>query len=410
MIDVDRIRADFPGLADRIHGEPLTYLDNAATTQKPRVVLDRIADLYSRGHGNIHRGVHALGERASGAYEQARETVRRFLGAASTSEIVFTPGATSGINLVATAFGQAFVGPGDEILISRMEHHSNIVPWQLLCERTGATLRVVPLCSDSSLDLDALDRLLTPRTRLLAVTYVSNVLGTVNPVAEIVRRARARSVPVLIDGAQAVQHLPVDVQDIDCDFLVFSGHKVYAETGIGVLYGKREWLDRLPPASGGGGMVQTVTLDGFRAVDPPLKFEAGTPHFVGAASLAAAIEYLESIGLDAIRSHEQEVMEYALRRLRSIEGLVVHGAPPSRCGSIAFDLEGTHPYDLGMILDKLGIAVRTGTHCAEPVMRHLGVEATVRASFALYNTARDVDALVEGLTRAATMLRLEEHA
>lgn len=403
-MDIDRIRADFPIFKRAIHGRPPAYLDNAATTQKPQVVLDRIAQFYSSEYANIHRGVHTLSEQASRIYEEARERVRAFLHARSTSEIIFTHGTTDGINLIAQSFGQSFVQPGDEIVITEMEHHSNIVPWQMLCRRRSAVLRRVPFGEDGRLDLDRYRALLGERTRLVAVTQVSNVMGVINPVKRMIRLARERSVPVLVDAAQAVQHLPLDVQDLGCDFLAFSGHKIYAGTGIGVLYGRDQMLEQLPPVQGGGGMVESVTWEEPSYARPPFRFEAGTPDFVGAAGLAAALTYIREIGIADIQRHERNLLDYALDRLDGVGELTIYGRPPERCGCLSFNLNGIHPYDAGLVLDKLGVAVRTGSHCAEPVMRHFGVDGMIRASFAIYNTEEDVDRLVEGLKRAVKML------
>jgi len=404
MIDARRIRDDFPIFEREINGRPLVYLDNAATTQKPRAVIERIARFYSEEYANIHRSGHALAELAGAAYEEARSKVAEYLGAADPSEIIFTPGTTAGINMAARSFGEAFVGPGDEIVVTLMEHHSNLLPWRILCERKGASLRIAPLLDDGTLDLEALDGLIGEKTSLVAVTHVSNVLGTVNPVEEIVRLASDRSARVLVDGAQAVQHIPVDVGRIGCDLYAFSGHKVFAGTGIGVLYGRKEILESMPPADAGGGMVTSVTVGGSVYAGLPLRFEAGTPDFAGAAGLSAAIEYISGIGLEEIASHEHDLMDYAVDRLRSLSGMTVYGDPPDRCGSIPFNLEGIHPHDAALVLDGMGIAVRAGKHCAEPLVRHLGAGGTLRASFALYNSRDDVDALVDGLERAADIL------
>ena len=405
MISVkhNNIRNDFPILDTTVYGQPLVYLDNAATTQKPRFVLDRIMDYYRRQNSNIHRGVHTLSEQASGLYEAARACVRAFINADCSEEIVFTGGATESINLAAACFGRAFLKPGDEVLITGMEHHSNIVPWQQLCQNMGVVLNVIPVDDHGSLLVESLDELITERTRLLAVTYVSNALGTINPVRAIIDSAHAHDVPVLVDAAQAIQHLPVDVQALDCDFLVFSGHKMYAETGVGVLYGKRKWLEAMPPYQCGGGMVRDVNYNQTRFAETPLKFEAGTGNIGGVLSLQAAIEYLTGIGFDFIGEHEHHLVTLASERIAALEGVRVYG-PPARCGIVSFNVDRAHAYDVGMILDKLGIAVRTGHHCAQPLMDRLGINGTVRASFGIYNSPEEIDRLVAGIRKAQTML------
>lgn len=405
MIDSAAIRTDFPILETTVAGKPLVYLDNAATTHKPRSVLDAIVRSYAEHYSSVHRGAHHLSERASAAHERARHAVKEYIHAADDAEIVFTRGTTESINLVASSFGAAFIGGGDEIVISEMEHHSNIVPWQSLCERTGAALKVIPFDDDGLLLVDRLDALITERTKLVSLTYVSNVLGVVNPVREVIALAHERGVPVLIDGAQAVQHMPVDVRDLDCDFFAFSGHKMYAGTGIGVLYGKGRWLDAMPPYQCGGGMISSVSMRETTYADPPYKFEAGTVNLAGAVSLRAAIAYIDGIGLDGIAKHESGLLRYAAERIGAIDGVTLYGGPPDRCGALSFNLDGVSPYDAGMILDKLGIAVRAGAHCAEPVMRHYGVRGTVRASIALYNTREEIDALAAGLDRVRAMMR-----
>jgi cysteine desulfurase/selenocysteine lyase len=404
MLDLEKIRTDFPILLQKVYGQPLIYLDNAATTQKPRPVLDAVLQFYVTCNSNIHRGVHALSEQASASYEAAREKVRQFIHAAEPAEIVFTRGATESINLVAEAFGEVFIGRDDEIIVSEMEHHSNLVPWQNLCKRKGAALKVLPFRDDGTLALDRLEALFSDKTRLLALTYVSNALGQVNPVRQIIEQAHAKKIPVLVDGAQAVQHLPVDVQELDCDFFAFSGHKMYASTGIGVLYGKRQWLEAMPPYQCGGGMIGKVDFAETTFGELPLKFEAGTPHIAGAVSLAAAIDYIRNIGLEAIAAHEADLLDYADRALRTIDGITLYGQGGRRCGSVSFNLAGIHPYDAGLVLDKMGIAVRTGAHCAEPVMKHYGIGGTVRASFGMYNTREEIDRLVYGLQKARKML------
>ena len=404
MLDINKIRSDFPILNQKIHGQPLIYLDNAATTQKPRLVLDKIVDYYSTCNSNIHRGVHFLSERASGVYEAVRAQVGRFINAADPSEIVFTRGTTESINLVAASFGEAFVHPGDEIIITEMEHHSNLVPWQNLCQRKGAVLRILPFNDDGTLATDQLESLFSATTRLLSLTHVSNVLGQINPVREIIALAHAHEVPVLIDGAQSIQHLAVDVQDLDCDFFAFSGHKMYASTGIGVLYGKRKWLEVMPPYQCGGGMIDRVDFAGTTYGGLPLKFEAGTPHIAGTVSLSAAIEYIQGIGMDRILAHEADLLDYASQQLQTLDGITLYGRGNRRCGAISFNLADIHPYDAGMVLDKMGIAVRTGAHCAETVMKHYGITGTLRASFALYNTRDEIDRLILGLQKARRLL------
>lgn len=404
MLDLKNIRSDFPILTRTVHGRPLVYLDNAATTQKPQAVLDSIIDYYCRFNSNIHRGVHFLSEQASGLYEAARISVQKFIHAAEPAEIIFTRGTTESINLVAAGFGEAFVEPGDEIVVTEMEHHSNLVPWQSLCRRKGAVLKIVPFNDDGTLALDRLPLLLSAKTRLLSLTYVSNVLGRINPVREIIDLAHAHDVPVLIDGAQAIAHLPVDVQNLDCDFFAFSGHKMYADTGIGVLYGKRQWLERMPPYQSGGGMIRSVDVEETTYSEPPLKFEAGTPHIAGTLSLSAAIDYMQEIGLDRIADHEADLMGYATDHLQTIDGLTLYGGPAGRCGVVSFNLADFHPFDVGSILDKTGIAVRTGALCAEPVMKHYGIGGALRASFALYNTRDEIDMLTAGLKKARQLL------
>lgn len=388
-----------------VHGRPLVYLDNAATTQKPLCVLDAMREEYLNVNANVHRGVHWLSQQSTELHENARETVRQFVNAASTCEIVFTRGTTEGLNLVAATFADAFMQEGDEVIVSAMEHHSNIVPWQLQQQRKGIRLRVIPMGDDGALCMDEYEKLFSERTKIVSVAHVSNALGTVNPVKEITRIAHAHGVPVMIDGAQSVPHMTVDVQDIDCDFLAFSGHKVYGPTGVGILYGKEEWLERLPPYQGGGEMIERVSFDGTTFERPPLKFEAGTPDYVATHGLAKAIEYVTAIGLDNICAHEQQLTRYALQQLRAIDGLQVygHGDGMEADAAISFNVAGIHPADLGTLLDQLGIAVRTGHHCAQPLMDRLGVLGTVRASFALYNTQEEVDAFVAGLRRVIKM-------
>lgn len=395
--DVQRVREDFPLLRQEVRGRPLVYLDSAATAQKPQAVIDAIVRFYEHDNANVHRGVHVLSERATEAYEGARETVRGFLNARDTREIVFVRGTTEAINLVAQTYGRKHVGPGDEVLITQMEHHANIVPWRMLCEQTGATLRVIPVDDRGELVLDAVDALLTEKTRILAVTHVSNALGTVNPVKELTRRAHAKGIPVLVDGAQSVTHFPVDVQDLGCDFYAMSGHKLFGPTGIGVLYGRLERLEPLPPYQGGGDMILSVTMEKITYNRVPHRFEAGTPNLEGAVGLAAAIRYLQALGLDAIAEHDRALMAYATQALESVPGLRLVGTAREKAGVLSFTLEDIHPHDVGTILDREGICIRTGHHCAQPVMQHFKLPATARASLALYNTREDVDALVRGL-------------
>ncbi|HEY1305140.1 MAG TPA: cysteine desulfurase [Vicinamibacterales bacterium] len=400
VLDVERIRQEFPILARRVHGKPLVYLDNAATTQKPQQVIDRLVRYYSEENANIHRGVHLLSVEATDAYDETRAAVRRFLNAADTREIVFVRGATEGINLVAATYGRSHVGAGDEVLITEMEHHSNIVPWQMLCEEKGAHLRVVPITDSGELRLDEYERMLTPRTRIVAATHVSNALGTINPVESLVRLAHDRGIPVLIDGAQAVAHMPVDVQAIGCDFYVFSGHKVFGPTGVGVLYGRAALLDAMPPYEGGGDMIRSVTFARTLYNDVPFKFEAGTPNIAGVAGLGAAIGYLDSVGIDRVNAYERELVAYGTEALSAIPGVRLTGTAPHKAGILAFVMGDVHPHDIGTILDRDGIAVRAGHHCCQPLMARLGVAATVRASLALYNTREEIDALVRSIGAA----------
>ena len=402
--NLKQIRSDFPILQQQVYNKPLVYLDNGATTQKPRVVIDTIRELQETQNSSIHRGIHYLSEQMTGRYEAARETVRAFLNASSTREIIFTSGATGSINTIAFSFGEKYVNAGDEILISEMEHHSNIVPWQMLCERKGAQLKVIPFHDNGKLKLDELDELLTDKTRIVALTHASNSLGTINPVKEVIRKAHTRGIPVLLDGAQMVQHGEVDVKELDCDFYVFSSHKIYGPTGSGVLYGKEAMLEELPPYQGGGDMVDQVRFDRTSYNALPFKFEAGTTNYTGAIGLAAALDYLQSIGFQAIGQYEQELSAYTLEKLGGIKGLKLYGNAEERISVFSFLLDQIHPYDAGMILDKMGIAVRTGTHCTQPVMDHFGIEGTIRASLVFYNTMEEVDALVEGIKKTMDML------
>jgi cysteine desulfurase/selenocysteine lyase len=395
--NVHRIREDFPALHQTVHGKPLVYLDNAATTQKPRAVLDALTAYYSEDNANVHRGVHLLSERATQAFEDARATVQHFINAVSTREIVFTRNATEGINLVAQTFGRTRLGPRDEVVISAMEHHSNIVPWQMVCEEKGASLRVIPITDEGVLQLDEYERLLGPHTRLVSIVHLSNVLGTINPVQQIIATAHRRGVPVLIDGSQAVHHLTVDVQALDADFYVFTGHKLYGPTGIGVLYGKERLLEGMPPYQGGGDMIKSVTFEKTTYNALPYKFEAGTPNIAGAIGLAAAVGYVTGIGMDRIAAHERELLAYGTAALSGVPGLTLIGTAAEKSSVLSFVMDGVHPHDIGTVVDQEGVAIRTGHHCAQPLMLRLGIPATARASLALYNTREEIDALVGAL-------------
>ena len=403
MYDIQKIRADFPILSREVYGRPLVYLDNGATTQKPRLVVDAITDEYYNTNANVHRGVHFLSQQATELHEGSRETVRRFIGARSTNEIVFTRGTTESINLLVSSFGEEFMQEGDEVIVSVMEHHSNIVPWQLLAARRGIAIKVIPMNDRGELLLDEYRKLFSERTRIVSVAHVSNVLGTVNPVGEMIAFAHEQGVPVLVDGAQSIPHLPVDVQALDADFYVFSGHKVYGPTGVGVLYGKEEWLDRLPPYQGGGEMIQSVTFEKTTFNELPFKFEAGTPDYIGTTGLARALDYVSAIGMDRIAAYEHELTDYAMRRLCEVPGMRIFGEAAEKGSVISFLVGNIHHFDMGTLLDRLGIAVRTGHHCAQPLMQRLGIEGTVRASFGLYNTKEEVDALVAGVKRVSKM-------
>lgn len=400
----EAVRADFPILSRTVYDKPLVYFDNAATTQKPLCVLDAMREEYLNVNANVHRGVHWLSQQATELHEAARETVRRFINARSTNEIVFTRGTTEGLNLIASSFSDEFMGEGDEVIISTMEHHSNIVPWQLQAHRKGIVLKVIPLTESGELDMEAYARLFTDKTRIVSVTHVSNVLGTVNPVRELVRIAHEHNVPIVIDGAQSAPHFMVDMQAIDCDFFVFSGHKTYGPTGIGVLYGREAWLDKLPPYQGGGEMIEHVSFSHSTFERPPLKFEAGTPDYVATHGLATALDYLSAIGMDNVEAHEQMLTNYALERLAQIEGMKIYGpSGHSHDAVVSFQVGDIHHMDLGTLLDRLGIAIRTGHHCAQPLMDSLGILGTARASFALYNTKEEIDILVAGIERVAKM-------
>lgn len=403
MYDIQKIREDFPILSRKIYGKPLVYLDNGATTQKPRCVVEAIVDEYYSVNANVHRGVHFLSQQATELHEAAREKVRAFISAKSTNEIVFTRGTTESINLLATSFGEAFINEGDEIIVSEMEHHSNIVPWQMLAERRGASIRVIPIDDKGELLLDEYEKLFTEKTRIVCVTHVSNVLGTINPVKRIVDIAHQHGVPVLVDGAQSAPHMKIDVQDIGCDFFAFSGHKIYGPTGVGVLYGKEDLLDKLPPYQGGGEMIQNVSFEKTTFNELPYKFEAGTPDYVGTNSLAKALDYVSAIGMDNIFAYEHELTRYATEQLSNIEGMRIFGQSDNKDAVISFLVRDIHHLDMGTLLDRLGIAVRTGHHCAQPLMTHYGIEGTVRASFGIYNTKEEIDVLVAGIKRVSGM-------
>ena len=403
MYDIHQIRADFPILGRTVYGKPLVYLDNGATTQKPRAVVEAITNEYYNTNANVHRGVHFLSQQATELHEASRETVRRFINARSTSEIVFTRGTTESINLLAATFCQSQMQAGDEVIISTMEHHSNIVPWQLQAAQRGIVLRVIPMDDRGELLLDEYERLFSPKTKLVSIAHVSNVLGTINPVKEMIATAHAHGVPVLVDGAQSIPHMPVDVRELDADFYVFSGHKVYGPTGVGVLYGKEDWLDKLPPYQGGGEMIQHVSFEKTTFNELPFKFEAGTPDYIGTTGLARALDYVSALGMDTIAAYEHELTEYATRRLKEIPDMRIFGESGQKGSVISFLVGNIHHFDLGTLLDRLGIAVRTGHHCAQPLMTRLGIEGTVRASFGLYNTKEEVDTLVAGIERVRKM-------
>ena len=403
MYDINQIRADFPILERTVYGKPLVYLDNGATTQKPRAVVEAITNEYYNTNANVHRGVHFLSQQATELHEASRETVRRFINARSTSEIVFTRGTTESINLLAATFCQSQMQAGDEVIISTMEHHSNIVPWQLQAAQRGIVLRVIPMDDRGELLLDEYERLFSAKTKIVSISHVSNVLGTINPVKEMIATAHAHGVPVLVDGAQSIPHMRVDVRELDADFYVFSGHKVYGPTGVGVLYGKENWLDRLPPYQGGGEMIQHVSFEKTTFNELPFKFEAGTPDYIGTTGLARALDYVSALGMDNIAAYEHELTTYATRRLKEIPGMRLFGESEQKGSVISFLVGQIHPFDLGTLLDRLGIAVRTGHHCAQPLMTRLGIEGTVRASFGLYNTKEEIDVLVAGIERVRKM-------
>ena len=403
MFDINKIREDFPILGREVYGRPLVYLDNAATTQKPRCVVEAITDEYYNVNANVHRGVHYLSQQATDLHEAAREKVRLFINARSTNEIIFTRGTTESLNLVVSSFCDGMMQEGDEVIVSVMEHHSNIVPWQLQAAKKGISIRVIPMTDEGELRLDEYEKLFTERTKIVSVTHVSNVLGTVNPVEEMIRIAHEHGVPVMVDGAQSTPHFAVDVQAMDCDFFAFSGHKMYGPTGIGVLYGKEEWLDRLPPYQGGGEMIESVSFEKTVFEHLPFKFEAGTPDYVATTGLAKAIDYMTAVGMDNIQRHERELTEYAMQRLSEVEGIRIFGRAPRKDAVVSFLVGDIHHLDMGTLLDRLGIAVRTGHHCAQPLMIRLGIQGTVRASFAMYNTREEIDALASGIERVSKM-------
>lgn len=404
-LDIDKIRKDFPLLQEKVYGKPLVYLDNSATTQKPQVVLDTLERYYKHYNSNVHRGVHHLSQVASEEYEGARHIIAGFINARKHEEVIFTKGTTDSINLIANVFGRGIIKPGDEVIVSAMEHHSNIVPWQIMCEDRGAVLKVIPMDENGELIMSEYTNLLSDKTKIVSVAYVSNSLGTVNPVRDIIAQAHAHNIPVMLDAAQAIQHMPLDVQELDADFIAFSGHKVYGPTGIGILYGKREWLDKLPPYQGGGDMIKTVTFAKTTYNELPFKYEAGTPDISGAIALGAAVKYVQEIGIENIHAYEEQLVNYAVEQLSTVEGLRFIGNPKNRSGAISFLVNAIHPYDLGELLDKQGVAIRTGHHCAEPVMDFFCIPGTVRASFAMYTNKEDIDRLVVAINRAAGMLR-----
>ena len=405
IIDIEKIRTDFPLLSRKVNGKPLIYFDNGATAQKPKRVIDALEHYYTFQNANIHRGVHTLSRETTIEYENARATIQKHLNAQHPHEIVFTKGTTDSINLVASSFGKKFITTGDEIIISEMEHHSNILPWQQVCEEKGAVLKVVPINDRGELLLDEYKKLFSKKTKIVAITHVSNTLGTINPIKEIIKAAHAKNIPVLIDGAQAVPHLKVNVQDLDCDFYCFSGHKLYSSTGTGILYGKEKWLNALPPYQVGGGTIKTVTFEKTEYADAPLKFEAGTPDIAGGLALAAAIDYINEIGLDSIEQYEHELLQHATEQLQELKDVKIIGTAANKASVLSFVVESIHPFDIGTLLDQMGVAVRTGHHCTQPLMAYYGVSGTIRASFALYNTKEEIDVFINALKKAITMLK-----
>ena len=401
--DVEAIRRDFPILDEQVYDKPLIYLDNAATTQKPRAVIDRVNEIYSRKNSNIHRGVHFLSNNLTDEYEQARQTIQQFINARYTHEIIFTNGTTHSINAIAFSFGEKYIGEDDEVIITELEHHANIVPWQVLCEKKNARLRVVPINDQGEIILEEYEKMISPKTKIVAVNHISNSLGTINDVKKIIDTAHQHDIPVLLDGAQSIQHQKVDVQELDCDFYVFSGHKVYGPNGTGVIYGREKWLEAMPPYQTGGEMIKKVTFEQTTFNELPFKFEAGTPNYVGAIGMAEALKYLEKTGLDAIAAHEEDLLNYATQRLSEIPGLTIYGTAKNKISVVSFLMDGIHHYDTGMVLDKMGVAVRTGHHCTEPLMNHFNIEGTVRSSFAMYNTRSEIDQLVDALNRVRKM-------
>jgi cysteine desulfurase/selenocysteine lyase len=402
-MDINKIRADFPILEEKVYGKPLVYFDNGATTQKPLSVIECINNFHRHKNSSIHRGVHFLSDQATEEYENAREMVRLFLNARHAYEVIFTSGTTGSVNGLAFSFGERYVHENDEIIISEMEHHANIVPWQMLCERKNAKLKVIPFHDNGILDIEQLEKLINDKTRIIALTHASNTLATINPVKEVIKIAHRHDIPVLIDGAQSIPHLPIDVQDMDCDFFVFSGHKMYGPTGIGILYGKEKWLNEIPPFQGGGDMVEKVTFEKTTYNQLPYRFEAGTSNYIGAICLTKAIEYIQSVGLNEIQKHEHNLLKYAIKRLDDLGYITIYGHAPQKTSLITFNINGIHHYDAGVILDKMGIAMRTGTHCAQPVMQHFGIDGNIRASFGLYNTTEEIDLLIEGIQKVKSM-------
>jgi cysteine desulfurase / selenocysteine lyase len=402
--NVEKIRLDFPILQTKINGKPLVYFDNAATTQKPKVVIDTLTKFYSESNSNVHRGVHSLSEKATNTYEASRKTVQKFINAKKSEEIIFVRGTTEAINLVTNTYGSKYIKENDEIIISTLEHHSNIVPWQMLCEKTGARLKIIPINSKGEIIFEKYERLFSTKTKFISVTYISNSLGTINPVKKIIELAHSNNIPIMLDGAQAVQHIKIDVQDLDCDFFAFSGHKIYGPTGIGVLYGKENLLDSIPPYQGGGDMIKNVTFEKTTYNDLPYKFEAGTPNIAGSIGLATALNYVSDLGIENIAKYEHLLLEYGAQSLNEIDDMRIIGNAEKKASVISFLVGNTHPYDIGTLLDQLGIAVRTGIHCTEPLMKFFNIHGTVRASFAFYNTKEEIDALVKGVKRASRML------
>ena len=404
-IDIEKIRADFPILSRKVNGKPLIYFDNGATSQKPQSVIDVLVNYYTNDNANIHRGVHTLSQQITIAYENARATIQKHLNAGHPHEIIFTKGTTDSINLAAASFGKKFISKGDEIIISVTEHHSNILPWQVLCEEKGAVLKVIPINDAGELKMDEYKKLLSTKTKIVAIAHISNTLGTINPIKEIIELAHAKNIPVLVDGAQAVAHSAVDVRDLDCDFYCFSGHKIFGPTGVGILYGKEKWLNEMPPYQVGGGTIKTVSFEKTEYADLPLKFEAGTPHIEGGIGLAAAIDYINAVGLDNVSAYEHELLLYATDALQKMEGLKIIGTAKEKASVISFVVKGLHPFDIGTLLDQFGIAVRTGHHCTQPLVKHYSIQGTVRVSFAFYNTIQEIDEFIKALERAIKMLK-----